>query len=207
MVLSALDRQGTLTCVRQVLHSTDLRQKAQGLEILLSGKYQRFVQPIVSLLESSDRQSPDGLVSGNQYRGLLLEALNSDRFWIVIGALWVLQQKLEGDRRLNLPSLESILSQSAIAQEGSTHEEQVLKQVFFLKSIPIFANLLLDELFLVAQQLESQNFLAGELLETNSHLFILYQGIVIQKLGDRADDWIQRQPGHGAKKLCLMNKI
>jgi hypothetical protein len=206
LVLSALDHQGTLTCVRQVLHSKDLRQKAQGLEILLSGKYQRFVQPILSLLESSDRQSPEGLVSSNQYRGLLLEALNSDRFWIMIGAFWVLQQEFSRDRLLNLPSLESILSQSAIAQEGSIHGEQVLKQVFFLKSIPIFTHLLLDELFLVAQQLESQNFLAGELVEINSHLFILYQGIVRQQVSDNSEQWIQCQPGDYWGEKALLDE-
>jgi len=156
-VLSVLDRQNTIKQIQPLLTSTDPRLRANALETLMSLKHQRFIRPILPLLE--DNQAWVGSLSGSLSEGELITQLSqqSDR-WLRLGALLMLSALgLYSNPNSHLvPShlqedpnpLVRRIAQSLATQQQEDIPEQdwFLKQLFFLKNTSLFHILSLDEL-------------------------------------------------------------
>ncbi|MDY7012505.1 MAG: HEAT repeat domain-containing protein, partial [Cyanobacteriota bacterium] len=81
-ILSNLDREGTASTIRRILNTSDLRLKANALETLASGRYRRFVMPILPLLE---RDSEGGEIAGAT-TNVLSETLKARDRWICLAS-------------------------------------------------------------------------------------------------------------------------
>ncbi|NES82205.1 MAG: cyclic nucleotide-binding domain-containing protein [Moorea sp. SIO2B7] len=167
-VLSSLDHEGTLKDVRQILHTTNPRLRANAIETLASFKHRRFVIPILPLLEDSDGGNGNfyttKVLTEEVLREEIMEA--SDR-WIRLGALFVLSHYPTPIPERLLKDLDPLVQRVAQSlftgqQENFPEDDWFLNQIFFLKTTFLLKNLFLDELLLINPVLQEKYFRAGE---------------------------------------------
>lgn len=194
-VLSCLDHSGTFSYVRQILHKTDVRVKAAAVEALASGRHRRFVLPIIPLWEQLDPEAPPPVKSpAISERKLWLEALKSGDRWIIIGALLTAHPEFIAQ---NLPELQQqeaftdSLVQDVLAYSTdiakSEHSDSAIdffiNRVLFLKTVPLFNRLFLDELLLIHRALTKEEFPSGTKICTAGQIltkmYLIYQGSLL----------------------------
>ena len=189
-ILSSLDREGTLSDVRQILHSRDPRVRANAVEALASGRHRRFVLPVVPLLEGLLTPGQNHSVKSKVKSANLQEALESGDRWISIGALIAAENQFLGESLLS-PQLSS--RPDPLVQDCADYlaaplperdENFFIERVLFLKSISLLSHLFLDELLIVNRALTLEAFPAGETIgEEGRNLdkfSIVYRGSVAQ---------------------------
>jgi HEAT repeat protein/ATP/ADP translocase len=225
-VLGALGHARTLNCVRRILHGTDARVRADAVETLASLSHRRFVEPILPLLESAGAAASEG----GAPEGLLAEALESTDRWVVVGALAaaaagnaplpedVLRE--HPDPLVRSSVLHTVLERSAraagaiaesIEATGLWQRSQYMNRVLFLKNIPLFAGLSLDDLLILDGALVQKEYLAGETIFAEGHLgsdlCILSRGAVaIRKtIGGAERDLAQLAPGECFGEMALFD--
>ncbi|MGK7901325.1 MAG: HEAT repeat domain-containing protein [Hormoscilla sp.] len=183
-VLASLDREGTLSYVREVLDSKDPVKRADALETLASMRNRRFVLPIIPLLERTDGEQERPINTSNGAIGVMLEeALESGDRWIQIVALLANTNQPVPEY---LRAHQDALMQAAVAYlttplpDRQPQEDFFLYQVLFLKTIPLLESLSFDELLQVQEALKLQECAANEQIcaaETpGSQLYIVYKG-------------------------------
>ncbi|MDY6785512.1 MAG: cyclic nucleotide-binding domain-containing protein [Cyanobacteriota bacterium] len=171
-VLSNLDREGTSSTIRRILHTSNLRLKANALETLASGRYRRFVVPILPLLEPENEGGELGGAAAN----VLAETSKTSDRWIRLASSLAAGKGLPPDwvwpTVLDLDGL-------PLVPEG---DELFLKRTLFLKTVPLFEPLFLDELLLANRALQCETFAAGEILcqqgTMGRGLYIVWRGEV-----------------------------
>ncbi len=198
-VLSCLDHSGTFSYVRQILHKTDVRTRAAAVEALASGRHRRFVLPVIPLLERLGTEEPLTVKSpGINHQGISLtplhwlEALKSGDRWITIGALLTAHPEFVAE---NLPDIQQqqiftdslvqeVLSYvTSLPQPPKAATEFFIYGVLFLKTVPLFSRLFLDELLLMHRSLTREEFPPGAKIcipgQILTKMYIVYQGSLV----------------------------
>jgi HEAT repeat protein len=231
-VLSCLDHSGTFSYVRQILHKTDVRAKAAAVEALASGRHRRFVLPIIPLLEQLDTEEPKPVKSpGIRDRGGLsltplhwLEILKSGDRWIMIGALLMANPEFIAE---NLPDIQQqeaftdSLVQDVLGYVTSAPQPPInspqgetndffIHRVLFLKTVPLFSRLFLDELLLIHRSLTREEFPSGTQIchpgQILTKMYIVYQGslILIPENPDSSLATVQVMPTQCIGEMALL---
>ena len=199
-VLSCLGNRRTLAEVRQLLQRGEKRDRDNALETLETLPHRRYVFPIVPLIEH-----PDGPVSSSQFPpveealALLQEMFNTEDHWIRAGALrvWVSYQEelpagLLGDRDRVVKGLITEITKT----QGSGHLS--FDRILFLKTLVLFQELSLDELWSLDRGFQKRTYSAGDLFceegELGKQLSIIYQGR-LQACSSFSDEPVLLTPG------------
>jgi len=147
-VLSLLDDQKTIQQIQPLLRTTDARLRANALETLMSLKHQRFIRPILPLLDNAPTSLSHAVLSESELINQLSQ--QNDR-WLRLGALFILSPTphlipphLEED---SSPLVRRIAQSLATGQqEEIPQQDWFLSQLFFLKQTHLLNILSLDEL-------------------------------------------------------------
>lgn len=225
-VLAALGHARTLNCVRRILRSNDPRVRADAVETLASLSHRRFVEPILPLLEASPGAGGEAPLSPEQ---ILAGALASEDRWVVMGALAAVAagvphrgvplEKLRQhpDPLVRSSVLHTLLARSARAA-GQLAEDDTLWQgsrymnrVLFLKNIPLFGELSLDDLLILDAALVQKEYLAGETIfregQLGAELCILSRGAVAicKRIGGAERELARLGPGECFGEMALFD--
>ena len=158
-ILGALGYRRTLQAMRGILSNGSARSRANAVETIASIGHRRFVQPLLPMLEAGldavvVRQ---GAGSPSELAEMLKAAAADPNRWIRAGVLFA--------DLLNMPpdgEADPIVQNTATHLRSPTTEESVMNRLIFLKSVPLFAGLSLDDLLSVDQALGHEDYLAGE---------------------------------------------
>lgn len=181
-VLSCLGNRRTLAEVRQLLQRGEKRDRDNALETLETLPHRRYVFPIVPLIEY-----PDGPVAGfrsgddDGALGLLQEMLTTEDHWIRAGALRVwasYQQEVPPGLLRDRDRVVKALVQEIRKAQGA--ENLSFDRILFLKTLVLFQELSLDELWSLDRGFQKRSYQAGEMIcqegELGRQLSIVYQG-------------------------------
>jgi len=187
-VLSNLDREGTHSFIRRILNTQDARQRANALETLASLRYRRFVLPILPLFEQEGEACAYPPLAEADMEVLRQTAAAASDHWIRIGAMLVAGKLplphpaiADPDRLLRVV----LEIDTTTSYSGEATDPNFLPRVFFLKILPLFSSLFLDELLLANCALEQKVLLAGETIDrvglAEGGLLIVYRGSLFIK--------------------------
>ncbi|MCC5899654.1 MAG: cyclic nucleotide-binding domain-containing protein [Phormidium sp. BM_Day4_Bin.17] len=181
-VLSCLGNRRTLAEVRQLLQRGEKRDRDNALETLETLPHRRYVFPIVPLIED-----PDGPVSSSQVSAevdslaLLQEMFDTEDHWIRAGALrvWVsYQQELPSGLLRDRDRVVKALITEINKSQGAAHFS--FDRILFLKTLVLFQELSLDDLWSLDRGFQKRTYSAGETIceegELGKQLSIVYQG-------------------------------
>lgn len=200
-ILSNLDREGTSSTIRRILHAADARLKANALETLAAGRYRRFVVPVLPLFEQQD----EGSTISAGTRDVLPETLKASDRWIRLAASFVAGKGLPPNW-----TWPTVLDLDGIPHIPDT-DEHFLKRTLFLKTVSLLEHLFLDELLLVNRALQCQQFSAGESICTpgtaGRGLHIVWQGSVMVTEMLAPEPISPRSPGESAMSVLSKVKV
>ncbi len=218
-ILSCLGYSRTVNSVRRILATTDQRDLANAVEVLVSLNHRRFVLPLVPLLEQIVKQKPPATkvkfnsqwLRNKGYK-ILLEALESKDRWIRTGALVALAMipsALLEDRDpvVNLVAREIFPNSCQLLSPTNSSMNRLL----LLKNVALFKNLSLDELFLIDKALEQQQVLSNETIYTEGswgdRLYIIAEGSVkiVKNLDDKQQEIKQLTKGQYFGEVALFD--
>lgn len=218
-VLSCLGYSRTVNAVTRILATTDQKDLANAVEVLVSLSHRRFILPLVPLLEQivQQKQPVHKIQLNSQWlrnKGykILLEALEAKDRWLRTGALIALAMipsALLEDRDpvVQLVAREIFPSSCQLLSSPNSSMNRLL----LLKNIPLFKNLSLDELFLIDQALEQQQVLTNETIYTEgswgNHLYIIAEGTVkiVKKLDQQQQEIQQLTKGQYFGEVALFD--
>lgn len=163
-VLERLTDERVAGSVRRAAESEDEEMQSSGLEVLAEGLGERRLSQRLAAVLQRERGF-SGTLEDGQARELIAEAAGSkDDWWREIGREASLRQE---------------------GRNGMTDANQMLGRlgkVVYLKKVPFFANLSLEELGLIAKAAEERTFADGELLlkrgERNDAMYVIVAGNV-----------------------------
>ncbi len=199
-VLSCLGNRRTLAEVRQLLQRGEKRDRDNALETLETLPHRRYVFPIVPLIEH-----PDGPVASSKLPaaedslGLLREMFDTEDHWIRAGALrvWLsYQQELPfgvlRDRHRVVKALVTEINKTQGVYQLS------FDRILFLKTLVLFQELSLDDLWSLDRGFQKRTYAAGETIceegELGKQLSIIYQGR-LQASSSFSDEPVILTPG------------
>ena len=218
-ILSCLGYSRTVNAVRRILATTDQRDLANAVEVLVSLGHRRFVLPLVPLLEQIVKQEPpttkvkfNSQWLRNKGYKILLEALESKDRWLKTGALVALAMipsALLEDRDpvVNLVAREIFPNSCQLLSPTNSSMNRLL----LLKNVALFKNLSLDELFLIDKALEQQQVLSNETIYTEGswgdRLYIIAEGSVkiVKTLDDQQQEIKQLTQGEYFGEIALFD--
>jgi HEAT repeat protein len=189
-ILSCLGYSRTVNAVNRILATTDKRDLANAVEVLVSLSHRRFILPLIPLLEQivKQEQPANQIVPTSQWlrtKGykLLLEALESKDRWLRTGALVALARVPSALLQDPDPVVKSVAGEifpptcQLLSPTNSS-----MNRLLILKNVALFKNLSLDELFLIDKALEQEHILAGKTIYAEKswgwHLYIIAEGTV-----------------------------
>ncbi len=187
-ILSCLGYARVVNLVKRILNTKDEKDIANAVEVLASLNQRRFVFPLIPILEEIIKPSPTNVSVSPQWlrqKGykILLEALEAKDRWLRSGALIALA--MIPSTAINDPDpIVNAIARSLIPVQPNQilPSDNLMNRLLFLKNVPLFKNLSLDELSSIDQALESQQVLSKETIYTEgswgSHLYIIGEGIV-----------------------------
>jgi HEAT repeat protein/MFS family permease len=179
--LAALGYRRTLQAVRGILAAGDLRSRANAIETVASIGHRRFVQPLLPVMESGIETIATRRGAGATAQ--LVEIVNiaavDPNRWLRAGAVlaaarggWLIAEHAEDD-----PLVKDTI---ACARTYAATKEPQMNRVLFLKTVPLFAGLSLDDLLTVETALVQEEYLAGETVvsqgDAGATLYILARG-------------------------------
>ncbi|MEO0869796.1 MAG: cyclic nucleotide-binding domain-containing protein, partial [Cyanobacteria bacterium J06642_11] len=195
-VLSSLGYSRTVNTVNQILVATDSRDRSNAVEVLASLNHRRFILPLLPLLESTtDSRPPSQSASLKWLRKkgykILLEAMESKDRWLQAGALIALAKIPRASLVDVDPVVQTVardlfptaplLNDAYIALQPN-RPDTLMNRLLILKDVALFQNLSLDELLLIDQALEPQQFMANQTVfeegSWGAHLYIIASGTV-----------------------------
>ena len=218
-ILSCLGYSRTVNSVTRILATTDQRDLANAVEVLVSLNHRRFVLPLVPLLEQIVKQEqPVNKIQFNSqwlrnkgYK-ILLEGLESKDRWIRTGALIALAMipstlLEDSDSVVQLVAREIFPSSCQLLSPTNSSMNRLL----LLKNVALFKNLSLDELFLIDKALEQQQVLTNEIIYTEGswgeHLYIIAEGTIkiVKKLDEEEQEIKQLSKGQYFGEVALFD--
>ena len=169
-VLAALGHRRTLQAMRGILAGGDARSRANAVETIASVGQRRFVQPLLPILELGVDAAATrrGKGTEDQLAVMLAEAADDPNRWICAGAL--LAAPLEQRRILTFGydrSDDPIVRDAAnFSDDPIPAQETIMNRLMFLRTVPLFEGLSLDDLLSVDEALEREEYLANEIVGT-----------------------------------------
>jgi HEAT repeat protein/ATP/ADP translocase len=196
--LSTLGCSETLDALKQVIHSQNLRDRANAVETIASLRYRRFVQPLLPLLETwASGQFPqqeinvDAQWMKSQGYKLILESLASQDRWLELGAMVALVDIPQTLIQTPDPLVQQVAKTLFPTGGQSCQHEQTLERIYILTRVNLFHHFSLDELLLINQELIEEHFAPEQLIiaegSLRHHLYILASGTVqiVKTLGGK----------------------
>lgn len=191
------------------LHDTDRSKRAQALEALESLTERRFTRLFLPILEAHD-EHPESWkeVAQRQWNmtftevPVVLDACRQcSHKWIQIGALLSERARTESTGEAWAARLKPILASTTdddvrnlvghmLGVEGEARSFALTEIMLFLKGLPLFSSMSLDQLRTIADHLEEREASAGELIfhqgDLSQDLYIITSGKVriVQKHAD-----------------------
>ncbi len=229
-LLAAMGHERALDCAQRILTTPDERARADAVETLASLSHRRFIEPVLPLLEAQ-AAGPAGVqeraAGTRDAQRVLREALESGDRWIRIGAMAVLCSERSPvppealrdnpDPLIQAAVFHTLLakSQAVLAQNApalkSSEEEFFMNRVIFLKKVPLFQYLSLDDLLIIDEALAQKEFLAGETVfaegSLGAELCIVFRGSVVirKKRGTAEAELAQLGPGECFGEMALFD--
>jgi HEAT repeat protein/MFS family permease len=192
--LAALGYRQTLNAVRGILAAGDVRTRANAIEAVASLSHRRFIQPLLPLLEfgpageAKHRHLGDAI----DLDAIVQSALHDRDRWLRAAAL--IAAKCTGRTALmggRGPDPDALVRR--IRDELSFSdvlEAPTMSRLLFLKTVPLFEGLSLDDVLSVDAALGQADYLAGETIvaegEAGSSLYILHRGTASVRIGQGA---------------------
>lgn len=185
--LSTLGCSDTLDALKQVIHSQNLRDRANAVETIASLRYRRFVKPLLPLLETwANGQSPQQEIQADaqwmktQGYKLILESLASEDRWLELGAMVALVDIPQTLIQTPDPLVQQVAKTLFPARGQTCHQEPTLERIYILTRVQLFRHFCLDELLLINQELIEEHFAPQEVIiaegSQRHHLYILASG-------------------------------
>jgi CRP-like cAMP-binding protein len=142
----------------------------------------RFIRPVLSLLDAGSNDNRSEIPPAGE-TGVLIMAAASDRWTRLLAA-----KLLEGT------TLESGPLVSSIAAAATSGEQAMLDLILFLKSVPLFQALTLEEIADLAERAETASLADGRVLfeagEAVRHFVVIRSGTVELRIHGVAIDTI-----------------
>jgi hypothetical protein len=184
LVKSALGNRRDIRLLYSLAHAADPRVRADAIEALSSLPTGRFIRPIIGLLDKAppDASEDDGTASlcPQRLAGAVRQAASGDRWARFLAA------RLLDDRE---------------ADAMTAGERLMLDLILFLKPMPLFQTLTLEEIALVAERAESRAVPAGGTIaalgDPVRHFCVLRSGLVNLCIGDAVVDTVRPGGGFG----------
>lgn len=191
-ILACLGYSRTVNSVTRILATTEQRDLANAVEVLVSLRHRRFVLPLVPLLEQIVKQEKPASHSNikltsqwlrNKGYKILLEALESKDRWIRTGALIALA-RIPSTLLEDPDSIVKLIAREIFPDfcQLSSPTNSLMNRLLLLKNVALFKNLSLDELLLIDRALEQQQVLTNETIYTEgswgSYLYIIAEGTI-----------------------------
>ena len=182
MVKAALGSRRDIRLLHSLAHSSDPRVRADAIEALSSMPTGRFIRPVLSLLDAgSNDNRPE--IPATEAAGAVMMAASSDRWTRLLAA-----KLLEGG------TLEDGLLGNKIAAAATVGEQAMLDLILFLKSVPLFQALTLEEIADLAERAETASLAAGRVVfeagEPVKHFAVIRSGTVELRIHGVAVDTI-----------------
>lgn len=182
-VLKALeDNSHLLQELEPFLTATDDRLRASAIERLASGRWRRFVLPLLPCFTPQPVSTHVGSATE-----MIHQLWRSDDRWLRLGSLLWLSNHgklIPAPLCVDSDPLVRRVAESlrSGAQEDLPENDWFLKQLFFIKESTPLGILSLDELEIINPLLNQYDFRQGEILcspeHTHARLYIMYQGHV-----------------------------
>ncbi len=225
-ILASLGHSRTVNTVNQIFATTDSRDRSNAVEVLASLNHRRFVLPLLSLLEQdgpgthqvTQPASPSWL--RNRGYSILLEAIESKDRWLRAGALIGLAKIPRASLNDGDPVVQAVardlfptppLLQDVYTALQSSTPDTLMNRLLILKDVALFQNLSLDELLLIDEAIEPQQFMASETIfeegSWGSHLYILASGTVqlVKTVDDEPREIKQLMTGNYFGEIALFD--
>ncbi|MCM1982943.1 cyclic nucleotide-binding domain-containing protein [Lyngbya confervoides] len=183
-ILSHLGHARTLTAVNRILQDQGNQNRSNAVEVLASLSDRRFVRPLLPILEAlphPNPRTPSPSLPWLKERGLqiLLEALAVKDRWIKIAAIVALSSLAQLVYQDADPVVRQVTHQ--VFQSHPTLPP-FMNRILLLKQVVLFQNLTLDELQLISEAMEAEQFAAGQTIYTEdswgTHFYCIEAGKV-----------------------------
>jgi hypothetical protein len=202
--LGVLGYKRVLTMVRTAMRAGDPRTRANAVEMLSSLAHRNYVLPLLPLLEADAGDvTGDSAFDAEEIRPLLLELMTDrDPFYRAAarmawrGEFGALPPPAIPDRSSSVRATDRALANGS---EGCDNEkETTMNRLVFLKSVPLFSEMALDDLVAVDGVIARESYLPGERIVTEGDvgdkLYIIFEGeVVVRK---RVSDTEERDLAH-----------
>lgn len=225
-ILACLGLESTITPLQgfstSQQNSIDI---ANSLEVLVSGKYRRFIQPLMPILEPKNSETSGKLKPVRKNRSLskikngqwlidegyriIFVALNSQDRWLKSASLTSLA--LASARALTDedPVVKAIANEILAVNQLSN--QNLMSRLLLLKEVSLFKNLSLDELLAVEKALISEPVLANQTVYAEgswgSHFYIVAEGKVqlSKQVKDKSQVLKQLSPGQYFGEIAIFD--
>lgn len=163
-ILAGIETPKVIRSVEKVLRFTNLRARADALEVLSNLGDREAAQLLVLLLESGDLRDKLGDLPAALVRQADWEAFCASQWlaydpWLSQAVEWVRAEK-----------------------SWDKAEEEKVERLLVLRKVPLFAQMNLEQLVAIDQRLEEVEYLAGEVVfeegQLGAELYILLDGSV-----------------------------
>lgn len=207
-ILSQLDRDGTLSDVRILLHDIDLRTKANAIEVLASGSHRRFILPIVPLLERPDGETSTSIWTSFLTKDALEQKiLESGNRWLIVAVL-LLTKKTTSLQNISDPTACNLIKYFEV--KPTPEDNFSLDRLVFLKNVALLNPLFLDELLQIHRVLIEKSYGSGEIIGNRGQLWdkllIVYQG-KIETIPPNESESIYMNRGEYFGEIALLQEI
>jgi hypothetical protein len=217
--------------VESGLHDTDRQTRAQALEALESiseRRFTRFLLPILTAEEGNSAVWQE--VAQRQWNlsfadcaAVLTSCRNSDDQWVVIGGMLAEHTRAQEDPeawnsylcRLADTADAPDVQQTArvlLEEAGDTSALTLTDIMLFLKRIPLFNSMNLDQLHIIAGELEELTVAPGEAIfyegDQSSDLYLIVAGAVqiVQQRGGETHTIVTLQAGEYFGDMALFEE-
>jgi Cyclic nucleotide-binding domain/Major Facilitator Superfamily len=186
--LRVLGYKRVLGVVRSAMKASDPRTRANAVETLSSLAHRRYVVPLLPLFEAAEKGKREfAALDGGDARKLLSELLIEADPYVCAAAMTVWYAEFGSVPQLNVPNPPPVVAATRCALSGradpcSHDEEAPMNRLVFLKSVPLFSEMTLDNLMAVDTAMTRETYLPEERVvnegEVGDKLYIVFSGEV-----------------------------
>lgn len=205
-VVAALGYRRTLQAMRGIMTGGDVRSRANAVETVASIGHRRFVLPLLPLLDGGmdAAASRRGHSTADELEKIIENALEEPNRWMRAGAILAGAEfgfTVRGDH--------DPIIQNTLETVGTKDKEAIMSRLIFLKTIPLFEGLSLDDLLSVDETLGTESYLAEETIvsegESGATLFILAGGTASVRIGAEQKEVAQLGEGEFFGEMALFD--
>ena len=205
--LATLGYRRALNGVRNMLAAGSARMRSNAVETLASLTHRRYVLPLLPLLEGHGSDAGTAPVDDAGRRALLGEILESTDRWLRAAATVAWHAETGAVPRRPRPDHDPVVIETVAgldrrpADAFHYDEEVLMNRLMFLKSVPLFSEMTLDNLLVIDRAMERDTYLADEAVvregEIGDKLYIVFRGTVSVRRGPS-------DGGDGARELARL---